>query len=73
MYDVRGAQVSVFEERVFAGGEHVVEWKAVDTYGRILPAGVYIATLEFDGNRVATRFPSNSSVAMYTPAGSVRP
>lgn len=55
VYDIQGKRVAVFPERGVEAGEHSWPWTAVDGAGRALPAGIYLAAVDFEGRRGTMR------------------
>jgi hypothetical protein len=55
VYDVQGKRVKVLPERQVEAGEHSWPWTAVDETGHRLPAGIYLAMVEFEGQRASVR------------------
>ena len=53
--DVRGRLVRRFEDSLAAAGTRTLVWDGRDTAGRLLPAGVYLVTLEAGGRSVSSR------------------
>ena len=45
VYDLAGRQIAVLARGAFASGEHAVRWDGLDTGGRAMPSGVYLARL----------------------------
>jgi hypothetical protein len=53
--DVRGRLVRRFEDSLATAGKRTVVWDGRDAAGRLLPAGVYLVTLEIGGRSVSSR------------------
>jgi len=53
--DVRGRQVATLVDEDLEAGSHEVVWNGTRSGGGVVASGVYIAVLEFDGNRVSHR------------------
>ena len=45
IYDLRGRQVAVLEQRNMSAGNHAVYWNGADDSGRALPSGAYFVRL----------------------------
>jgi hypothetical protein len=53
--DIRGRLVRRFADSLATGGTGIVAWDGRDTAGRLLPAGVYLVTLEVGGRSISSR------------------
>ncbi len=53
--DLRGRLVRRYEDSLATAGERTLVWDGRDTAGRLLPAGVYMVTLEIGGRSVSSR------------------
>lgn len=53
--DVRGRLVRRFEDSLATAGRRTLLWDGRDTAGRLLPAGLYLVTLEAGGRSVSSR------------------
>ena len=48
IYELTGRCVSILAKRVFAAGDHTVDWNGRDSQGRAMPSGTYIVRLSTD-------------------------
>jgi len=55
IYDVMGRQVAVLESGRAERGSHAARWDGRDLRGQPLPAGVYLARLDFGGHMVTRK------------------
>lgn len=55
VWDVQGRTVRVLVAQSLAAGTHTVSWDGIDTHGRAVPAGVYLATVSAGGRRATQR------------------
>ena len=46
VHTLAGARVAVLADRVFAAGEHTLQWDGRDDQGRALPSGQYLLRLD---------------------------
>jgi hypothetical protein len=53
--DIRGRLVRLFEDSLATAGRRIVSWDGRDFAGRLLPAGVYVVTVEAGGRSVSSR------------------
>jgi hypothetical protein len=51
VYDARGREVAVLARGQHPAGRHAVTWEGRDGAGRPMPAGIYFARLDSDGQR----------------------
>jgi flagellar hook assembly protein FlgD len=51
IYDIQGRRVARLADEVLAAGEHERVWDGRNSQGRELASGVYLAQLEFAGQR----------------------
>jgi 1,4-alpha-glucan branching enzyme len=49
IYDLRGRKVSVLADSRYLTGEHVISWDGRDSFGQMLPSGVYFYRLWTEG------------------------
>ena len=54
VFDVRGRLVKILIDEIRTDGSYSVDWRGVDSSGRQVPSGLYIARMEF-GTEVRTR------------------
>jgi hypothetical protein len=47
--------VRLFEDSLATAGRRIVSWDGRDFAGRLLPAGVYVVTVEAGGRSVSSR------------------
>lgn len=50
LYDVTGRVVKALPSATFNQGHHVLRWDGKDSYGKLLPAGIYFARMDLGGN-----------------------
>jgi hypothetical protein len=55
IYDIRGVRVSSLPERTVPAGDHEWKWTPIDSRGRSLAAGFYLAVVESAGQRASVR------------------
>lgn len=55
VFDVAGRRVRTLVDRTMPRGDHVVGWDTADAGGRPVAAGVYLARLVVNGERLGTR------------------
>jgi hypothetical protein len=55
VFDVSGRRVRTLLERRMPRGDHMVGWDTMDAAGRPVAAGVYVARLTVDGERLEAR------------------
>jgi YVTN family beta-propeller protein len=55
VFDVSGRRVRTLLERRMPRGDHLAGWDTMDATGRPVAAGVYVARLTVNGERLATR------------------
>ena len=54
IFDLRGREVAVLAEGRLAAGHHTAVWNGIDSRGRAMPSGIYLASLRA-GSFSATR------------------
>jgi hypothetical protein len=55
IYDVRGRVVKVLRRGHFESGQQLFPWDGRDDRGREVPSGLYLANLNFQGERLSTK------------------
>jgi flagellar hook assembly protein FlgD len=49
VYDVLGRRVAALAEGFREAGRHTISWTGTDDVGNLIPAGVYVLRLEYEG------------------------